>query len=54
MLVVVVLLSAIFLPVVIWAIVTRPSWQKLRSEIYSTLSCLGILFAWGVFLYRAW
>ena len=48
-----VILGAIFLPVVIWAMVTRPSWRRLRDTIYATLLQLVLLFAWGVFIYVA-
>jgi hypothetical protein len=48
---VVVILGAIFLPVVIWAVVTRPPRRRLRDTIYATLLQLVILFAWCVFLY---
>jgi len=46
-----IILGAIFLPVVIWAMVTRPPWRRLRDTIYATLLQLVILFAWCVFLY---
>jgi hypothetical protein len=47
------ILGAVFLPVVIWAMVTRPSWWRLRDTIYATLLQLGIFFAWCVFIYAA-
>jgi hypothetical protein len=50
-LVVAVILGATFLPMAIWAVVTRPSWWRLKKDFYFALSGLGIVFAWCVFIY---
>ena len=48
-----VILGVVFLPVVIWAIVVRPSWRRLRDTIYAMLLQLGVFVAWCVFIYVA-
>ncbi len=51
--IVAVIMGAVFLPLVIWAVTTRPPWWRLRDTIYATLFQLGIFFAWCVFIYVA-
>ena len=42
--VVAVILGVGFLPMVIWAIATRPSWWRLKNDIYFALSGFGLVF----------
>lgn len=47
----IVVLLALSAPIVVWAIVTRPSRERLRDTIYWELSCVGFVAAWLAFNY---